>query len=204
LGVLSAIALAILVMQQIARPLNRLTVDAERFADGTTGGQLSAMPPITQLQRLRDSFQRMLDVTIKRQHQLEESLHSAEQQVEREQQLRSTIQSLSVPVVPLREDTLFLPLVGYLDSQRTSAVSATLLNAIEQRRARTVVIDLTGLANLDDQTAHGLRTIAEAANLLGARLTIVGVRPDQALALSQSGLGRRVAIARDIPAALNS
>jgi anti-anti-sigma regulatory factor len=204
LAVLSTIGLALLVMQQIARPLNRLTADAERFASGTINGELSAMPPITQLQRLRNAFQDLLDVTIARQQQLEESLDTAKQQVEREQQLRNTIQALSVPVVPLREDTLFLPLVGYLDPQRTSAVSSTLLQAIEQRRAQFVIIDLTGLANLDGQTATGLRTIADAARLLGARLSIVGVRPDQALELAQSGLSAGVTIARDIPAALNN
>ena len=110
--------------------------------------------------------------------------------------------SCSTPT-PLAQDTLLLPLVGYLDEQRSGELTCTLLDAIQTRCARAVVLDLAGLAALDADTAERLRQTTEAARLLGCRVTLVGVRANQALALAALNLGAAgVRVARDIPAVL--
>lgn len=205
LGATVVFGLAWLLIQQVTRTLTALARDAEQFAAGERSGQLSSAGNIAQVQRLRDAFQQLIDSNAERQRRLQIARDELEQRVSREEQLRETVQALSVPVVPLASDTLLLPLVGYLDDRRAGELTRSLLEAIQLRRAKLVVLDITGLASLDESTAERLRQATEAARLLGCRVTLVGVRADQALTLAGINLGGAgVEIARDIPAVLST
>ena len=202
-GMAGALALALILIQQVVTPLNRLAADAEQFTAGDRAGQLSAVGNIAQVRRLREAFQQLIDANAARQSGLQAARDELEARITRELQLRETVHALSVPIVPLAKDMLLLPLVGYLDEQRSSELTRSLLDAIQSRRARLVVLDLTGLAALDDVTAERLRQTSEAARLLGCRVTLVGVRADQALTLTAFNLGAAgITVARDIPAVL--
>ncbi len=202
-GVGIALLLAWLLVGQVVRPLNRLTADAERHAAGDVSARLSEGGNTAQVRRLRDAFQRLLDANHERQQRVQAARDELELRVVREERLRATVEALSVPVVPLRADTLLLPLVGHLDERRAAQVTDGLLAAIQERRARAVVLDITGLASLTDETARQLRRTAEAARLLGCRVTLVGVRPDQAIALVAGDLAAgEISTARDIPSLL--
>jgi rsbT co-antagonist protein RsbR len=62
-----------------------------------------------------------------------------------------------------------------------------LLHAIEQHRARTVLIDVTGVPLVDTLVAAVLLQAAAATKLLGAQPVLVGIRPE--LAQTIVGLG---------------
>lgn len=203
LGVAVALGLSWLLVGQVVRPLNQLTADAERYAAGDGVGQLSSGGSAPQIRRLRDAFQRLLDTNQARQERVQSALAELEQRMAYEERLRATVEALSVPVVPLQADTLLLPLVGHLDQRRAASLIDSLLNAIKGRQARAVVLDITGLVELNEDTARLLRQAGEAARLLGCRMTIVGVRSDQALTLVAADLqGSGIQIARDIHAVL--
>lgn len=202
-GVATAIAitLAVALVWQIGRHVDSLTADAERLTQTETDGQLSPVGSINQLRRLRDAFQHLLDVNRQRQHQLATALQAQQAQLAHELELQATIRALSLPVTSLGANTIFLPLVGYLDAERGKQLEQTLLDAIQQRRARKVVIDVSGLATFEEETLQTLIRVGQGARLLGAQSILVGVRADQALHFTQlpSGL---FTYARDIPAAL--
>lgn len=101
-----------------------------------------------------------------------------------QQRLHETIAQLSLPVLPIRDDTLVAPLVGVLDADRATRLLSQVLQAIEARRARFLVLDVTGLANVDAQVAATLLQTAGAARLLGAEPLLVGIRPEVAQALA--------------------
>jgi anti-anti-sigma regulatory factor len=202
LATVLAIAMAVTLNWQVAKYVDRLTTDAEYFAQTETQGQLSSVGSIKQLQRLRDAFQRLLETNQQRQHQLATALQAQQAQLARERELQATIRALSLPVTALGPHTLFLPLVGHLDAERSKQLEQTLLQAIQQRRARAVVIDVNGMATFDELIMQTLIRVGQGARLLGAKVTLVGVRADLALQLAQlpSGLFQ---YARDIPAALH-
>lgn len=203
LGIAAAFGLAWLLIQQVVGPLNRLTADAERLGVGDLAGELSPAGNIAQVRRLRDSFQRLIDANRERQGQIQVALDELKQRVEREKHLRETVAALSIPVVPLSEDKLLLPLVGHLDEQRANELTSSLLNAIQKHRVRNVVLDLTGLAELDGTTAERLRQTAAAARLLGCKVILAGLRAEQAIALSGLDLaGSGITFARDIAVVL--
>lgn len=202
-ALLLALGLTLFLVNQIARPLDALTADAERYAAGDVAGQLSAVGGISQLRRLRDAFQRLIDANVARQDRIQAAVDELREQISREERLRETVQALSLPVMPLAADTLLLPIVGHLDERRAAELTRSLLEAIQERRVRAAVLDITGLVELNAQVAEALRRTVEAARLLGCQVTLVGVRADQALALSGADLQRSgVEIARDIPALL--
>jgi rsbT co-antagonist protein RsbR len=103
----------------------------------------------------------------------------------RELELRGVIQQLSTPIMPVHEQILVLPLVGAIDEERAQRITERLLDAVCQRRARIVIIDITGVAEFDTAVADGLLRAAGAVHLLGAHVLLVGIRPELALSLIQ-------------------
>jgi rsbT co-antagonist protein RsbR len=84
---------------------------------------------------------------------------------------------LSTPVVQLWEGIVALPLIGTLDSARTSVVMESLLQTIVDTGSEIAIIDITGVATVDTLVAqHLLKTVA-AARLMGADCIISGIRP---------------------------
>ncbi|MGQ9927270.1 MAG: STAS domain-containing protein [Chloroflexaceae bacterium] len=105
-----------------------------------------------------------------------------------QQELNRVIASLSVPVIPISADTLVAPIVGNLDTERTGLLLTTLLQQVETTGARTVVLDITGVAVVDTQVAAALLRVASAARLMGAETVIVGIRPEVAQTMVHLGV----------------
>ncbi|NTW03274.1 MAG: STAS domain-containing protein [Oscillochloris sp.] len=105
-----------------------------------------------------------------------------------QEQLNALISELSLPVIPINTETLVVPLVGALDSSRASLLLQRVLGQIESRRARTLILDVTGLPIIDTQVAKALINAAQTARLLGAKATLVGIRPEVAQALVSLGI----------------
>jgi rsbT co-antagonist protein RsbR len=110
---------------------------------------------------------------------LERSIHN------RELELRKLIQDLSTPIMPVHNRVLVLPLVGEIDDERAQKINEKLLQAVSQRQARTVIIDITGVPSVDMAVASALMGAARAVQLLGARVVLVGIRPEVARTLTQ-------------------
>lgn len=104
-------------------------------------------------------------------------------QSRRQEQLLAEIQRLGAPIFPIFSGGLALPLIGTLDDARMLRVSGELLAAIQRTRSHTAVIDITGVAMIDQATAQHLLRLAAMARLLGTELVLTGVRPEVAQAL---------------------
>lgn len=97
-----------------------------------------------------------------------------EQVIEAQQ---AALRELSTPLLPLTEGVLAMPVIGTIDSIRASEILETLLQGISERRAHTAILDITGVRDVDVQTASALVNAARAARLLGARVILTGVSP---------------------------
>ncbi len=91
-----------------------------------------------------------------------------------------TIRDLSIPVIPIFEGILVAPIVGQIDEARGDDILGTVLRQIEERDARTLLIDITGLAEIDTGAAMNLFRTVNAARLLGCEVVLAGIRPDLA------------------------
>ncbi|MCS6939794.1 MAG: substrate-binding domain-containing protein [Roseiflexaceae bacterium] len=101
---------------------------------------------------------------------------------------RSTIRELSTPIIPIDERTLIVPLIGAIDSARATQMTQAVLEAIGERHADDVIIDITGIAAIDTGVANHLVQTAQAASLLGAHVTLAGMSPEVAQTIVQLGV----------------
>ncbi|AKT41160.1 PAS domain-containing protein [Chondromyces crocatus] len=90
---------------------------------------------------------------------------------------RAALRELSSPLMPIAEGVLAMPLVGTIDSLRAREILETLLDGIARERARTAIVDITGVKVMDTLVANALVGVARAARLLGAEVLLTGMSP---------------------------
>jgi rsbT co-antagonist protein RsbR len=96
---------------------------------------------------------------------------------------QESLRELSTPVLQLRERLLILPIIGVLDSERARQLTEQLLSAIQEQRAKVVVIDITGVATIDRTVANNLVQTVEASRLMGASTILTGLSSEIAQTL---------------------
>ena len=95
---------------------------------------------------------------------------------------------LSTPVLQVRERLLILPIIGVLDTARAQQLTEQLLHGIRAHRAKLVVIDITGVANVDEAVANSLVDTVTASRLMGADVIITGLSSEIAQTLVTIGV----------------
>ena len=90
------------------------------------------------------------------------------------------IAGLSLPLIPIANGVLVLPLIGSFDIRRSDLLTRRLLDQIESEHPEIVLMDLTGITSFDESLANSLRQTIEGARLMGSRVALCGVRPDLA------------------------
>lgn len=111
-----------------------------------------------------------------------------EQQLAKQQQLIDLVATLEAPVSPLAAGVLFAPVVGYLDAQRTQALTGRLLAAASAQRSRAVILDIAGISTIDTAVARGLLHAGQALRLLGCEVILSGISAEVALTLTHLNL----------------
>jgi rsbT co-antagonist protein RsbR len=101
---------------------------------------------------------------------------------------KRAIVALSTPIIQIWDGVVTLPIVGALDSGRAESIMHTLLSDIVSRAARFAILDVTGVNGLDAETADHLLRIVRAAELLGARVIVSGIRPAVAQTIVELGV----------------
>jgi rsbT co-antagonist protein RsbR len=110
---------------------------------------------------------------------------------ERERVIREqadALRELSTPVLPVRERLLILPIIGVLDTDRARQLTEQLLTGIRTHRAKVVVIDVTGVPEVDVTVANHLVNTVDASRLMGASVIITGISPKIAQILVDLGV----------------
>jgi rsbT co-antagonist protein RsbR len=86
-----------------------------------------------------------------------------------------------------------VPIIGELSARRTIDLLEQLLTAVVERRARFVILDVTGLSMVDAAAASGLVKAMRATKLLGAAGMLVGISPAIARELGRQHPGELAA-----------
>lgn len=167
----------------------------DHFALALQRSMSAALERQNELEQVRSNQEELI---ANRTSELRGSLQTVEQ---REQQLAQTlvelrqsqdiIVNLSAPIIPVLPGVLTIPLIGALDSKRAQALTNNLLSLVEQQRARAVIFDITGMDIVDTQVAQVLMRTATAATLLGAKVMLVGIRPELAQTMVALGVNMR-------------
>jgi len=105
-----------------------------------------------------------------------------------QEQLLARIRELSSPVLNILPGVLLVPLIGALDAERAALVTTALLERVASVRATIVILDVTGVHELDRDVTGLLLRAAGAVSLLGARTILCGVSPAMAQMAVTGGL----------------
>jgi anti-anti-sigma regulatory factor len=126
-----------------------------------------------------------------------------EQSLQEQRRLFETVQQLSIPLLPVWEGVIVLPIVGHVDAQRGQALLDALLRGIAERRARVAILDITGIAVVDPAVMAILTRAMQAAALLGATPMLAGISATHAHLMVQQGVANlNVATYRSLQSAI--
>jgi len=103
-------------------------------------------------------------------------------------QQQDALRELSTPVLQVRERLLILPIIGILDTQRAQQLTEQLLRGIRTHRAKVVVVDITGVPEIDEVVANHLVQTVDASRLMGAGVIVTGLSADIAQTLVTIGV----------------
>lgn len=169
-----------------------------RTESGSVVGVISLIHDVSERQRLEEELRR---VAAEREARAAEAQREAEQKssllAELNKQLATIsrqnqqITALSAPLLDVWQGVLAVPLIGSLESLHISAIVERLLTAIGERRVRYVLLDLTGVDNLDTNNAAQLIRLLTALRLLGATGIVTGIHPVVAQIVVQLGVDLR-------------
>jgi rsbT co-antagonist protein RsbR len=91
---------------------------------------------------------------------------------------REMVENLSVPIIPINQSVCILPLIGSVDSFRTSVLEEKVLIEIGRSRIHTLIMDLSGIADMEPEVIHHLMKIIDGAAMMGCRTVITGLRAE--------------------------
>lgn len=97
------------------------------------------------------------------------------------------IVSLSTPIIHIFDGVVVLPLIGALDARRAELMNSKLLAEVTRMGASHVIIDLTGIAELNAETIERIVHASLALRLLGAETNLTGIRADAARTVVSTG-----------------
>jgi PAS domain S-box-containing protein len=120
--------------------------------------------------------------------QLEKELEEAKAREAIIKRQGDEILELSTPVLQIADRIVLAPLIGVLDSQRTQRFTEVLLDKIVDSKSDVVIIDITGVPNIDTQTAQHIIETTSAVRLLGCETVLTGIQPAIAQTLVQLGI----------------
>lgn len=101
---------------------------------------------------------------------------------------REMVEHLSVPIIPVSETVSVLPLIGTIDSFRIEIIEEKVLNEIGGRRFQTLVIDLSGIAMMENDVIDQFEKILAGVNMMGCKAILTGLRPDLVRKMVRAGI----------------
>ena len=137
---------------------------------------------------------------LKQQQALEERERWQQQVIDQQQ---ATLKQLSTPVIPLFEGVILLPLIGTIDTGRAENIRRSMLAHITQYGAQYVLLDVTGVEDIDMDVAQHINRAVQAAQLKGAQTVMTGISEQMAEIVVDLGINwNNIETTRDLQTGL--
>lgn len=101
---------------------------------------------------------------------------------------RVLVENLSVPIIPITTKVCVLPLIGNIDTYRSDTIEEKVLSEISRLRIGTLVIDLSGIAQMETEVIEHMMKVIDGANMMGCECVITGLRPEIVRKVTSIGL----------------
>ncbi|WP_108670324.1 STAS domain-containing protein [Peribacillus acanthi] len=91
---------------------------------------------------------------------------------------RELVENLSVPIIPITPTICILPLIGAIDSYRSTTIEEKVLTEIGRLHIQTLIMDLSGIAQMESVVINHLIKIIDGVSMMGCKAVITGLRPE--------------------------
>lgn len=139
---------------------------------------------------LRELLSRNQELSLAKQQieaQLAEQAHMQAARAALESQViaahEERLRELATPFIPISDSIAVMPLIGRMDMARAQEVAEVALANTAAQGFKSVILDVTGVREIDAAVAAMLVDVGRGLALLGARAMLTGLRPEVARAL---------------------
>ncbi|TYS18649.1 STAS domain-containing protein [Rossellomorea vietnamensis] len=101
---------------------------------------------------------------------------------------RKLVENLSVPIIPINSAIAVLPLIGMIDSHRVKTLEEKVLKGISSMGIQTLIIDLSGIAEMELDVIVQFEKILNGIKMLGCRPVITGLRVELVRKMINAGV----------------
>ena len=101
---------------------------------------------------------------------------------------QQVIRELSTPLIPISDTVMVMPLIGAISTSRATQITQAALEAVSRQGTQVLIIDITGVAVVDTSVVNHLLQMAQASQLLGTSVVVVGISPEVAQTIVQLGM----------------
>jgi anti-anti-sigma regulatory factor len=88
---------------------------------------------------------------------------------------KHALRELSTPIIPVLDHVIVMPLIGVIDSMRVRDITRALLAGVSRHQAKVVIVDITGVPEVNSDVADHLNKTIQATRLKGARTIVSGI-----------------------------
>lgn len=114
------------------------------------------------------------------------------------------IQNMSVPIVPVTQGIAILPVIGNINKTRVEHIVEMALVKSQELNLSYLIVDLSGITQMNQSAADTLLKITNLLNLLGVTPILTGLRPETALQTNRLGFDlKKVMIEANLERALH-
>ncbi|OES46569.1 STAS domain-containing protein [Domibacillus iocasae] len=98
------------------------------------------------------------------------------------------IEEIDSPIIPVSKGIAVLPLIGIMDERRAASLFESVPVKCTQKKVTHLVMDLSGMNNIDTFGANQLFQLTQSLRLLGVQAVLSGIRPEIAQTAIHLGL----------------
>ncbi|MEK5444752.1 ATP-binding protein [Fredinandcohnia sp. FSL W7-1320] len=91
---------------------------------------------------------------------------------------RQLVENLSVPIIPINQETHIIPLIGGIDKIRILTIEDKILASIENEHIRTLIMDLSGVAFMENEVIFRFMKLIEGVKMMGCQTVLTGIRAE--------------------------
>ncbi|CAH0316090.1 RsbT co-antagonist protein RsbRD [Peribacillus sp. Bi96] len=101
---------------------------------------------------------------------------------------QNLVENLSVPIIPITASTCVLPLIGTIDDSRIKIIEEKVLLEIGKLRIQTLILDLSGIIEVEAEIINHLLNILEGTAMMGCKAVVTGLRPEVVTKMIRAGV----------------
>ncbi|WP_456470460.1 STAS domain-containing protein [Caminibacter sp.] len=88
-----------------------------------------------------------------------------------------TIKKMEIPILKLNKETILVPLIGFMDSEKALNLMRNILETIRKEEILRVIIDIEGVPVIDTEVANQFVRIYRGIKAIGAKMVMSGITP---------------------------